>query len=141
MANTHLLLGEPTTYSPPAAIIEPKRRLTYRERYPDAMPTDILEWLKDNQPHHSGELADLRKTLYSRRSHGRYRIRQARRTLNDEERFVVTGPAGPLLIVSNKSRHFLLRTLCRLRRDNGWPPMTRQGHPAFRSNWTRSGDH
>jgi hypothetical protein len=141
MANTHLLFGEPTTHSPPTTTIESKRRLTYRQRYPDALPTDILEWLKDNQPQHSGELADLRKALYSRRSHGRYRIRQAGRTLNDEEKFVVTGRAGALLIVSNKSRHYLLRTLCRLRRDNGWPPMTRQGHPAFRSNWTRSGDH
>jgi hypothetical protein len=104
MANTHKLFGDPTTYSLPKTTIDTKRRLTYRQRYPDALPTDILDWLKENQPQHFGELADLRKALYSRRSHGRYRIRQAGRTLNDEEKFVVTGPAGALLIVSNKSR-------------------------------------
>jgi hypothetical protein len=43
-----------------------------------------------------------------------------------EEKFVITGPSGPLLILSYKSRHFLLRTPCRVRRKRRWPPIKYQ---------------
>jgi hypothetical protein len=125
MANTHVLFDERPTYSPQRISTGSVRKLKYNRLYPNAPPTDIIEWLTDNEPQHFGELMDLRRALYSRSSHGRYRIRHAGHTLAGEEKFVVTGPAGPLLIVSNKSRHYLLRTLCRLRRERGWPPMTR----------------
>jgi hypothetical protein len=124
MANTHALFGERTTYSSQPISIEPARKLKYSQRDPNAPPTDIIEWLTENEPQQFGELVDLRKALYSRRSRGHYRIRLCGHTLAGEEKLIVTGPAGPLLIVSNKSRHFLLRTLCRLRRRKRWPPMT-----------------
>jgi hypothetical protein len=136
MANRHVLFDERPTYSSQQRSTDSRRRPTYRERHPDAMPTDIREWLTANQPQHPGELTELRKALYSRSSHGRYRIRHAGNTLDGEEKFVVTGRAGPLLIVSDKSRHFLLRTLCRLRRESGWPPMTSRGRSGSTSNWT-----
>jgi hypothetical protein len=76
--------------------------------------TDIKLWLKDNRPRNYAELKDLRQALYQQRTHGQYVVEERGCTYAGEEKFTVTGRESTLLIVSNKSRHFLLRTLCRL---------------------------
>jgi hypothetical protein len=83
-------------------------------RFAGGPTTDIKAWLSENGPQNYDELTQLRKALYSRRTHGGYVVKQYSETLSGEERFTVTGRTSPLLIVSNKSRHFLLRTLCRM---------------------------
>ena len=100
------------------------RRLKYLKRYPNALPTDVIEWLSLNKPQCFEELMDLRKTLYSRRScFGKYFITQRGHTKLGEEKFVLNGPGGAVLILSNKCRHYLLRTLNRLRKAKRWPPI------------------
>jgi hypothetical protein len=114
------LWGDPIPEPPPPA---PRQKSKPRRRLANVIPTDILAWLAQNEPQEFGELMDLRRALYSRKTHGKYLITLGGLTLEGEQKFIVTGPAGPLLIVSNKSRHFLLRTLCRLRRKKRWPPI------------------
>ena len=130
MANTHplwddpesLRLPTPAPQSPQAA-----RILKQRERYPNSLPTDVIEWLMLNKPQSFDELMDLRKTLYSRKhSFVKYFITKRGRTSMGEEKFVLNGPGGTVLILSNKCRHYLLRTLNRLRRTKGWPPIAYQ---------------
>ena len=100
------------------------RRARYRRRYPNSPPTDVIEWLANNKPQTFDELMDLRKTLYSRRSNfGKYYITQRGQTSLGEEKFTLNGPGGAVLILSNKCRHYLLRTLNRLRSSKGWPPI------------------
>ena len=100
------------------------RRLKYLKRYPNALPTDVIEWLSLNKPQSFEELMDLRKTLYSRKScFGKYFITQRGHTKLGEEKFVLNGPGGAVLILSNKCRHYLLRTLNRLRKAKRWPPI------------------
>jgi hypothetical protein len=124
MSNAPSLWGDPEPITSSAQATEPPRRLKRRrQRYPNGPPTDILVWLAQNEPQEFGELMDLRRALYSRKTRGKYLITLGGLTLAGEQKFIVTGPAGPLLIVSNKSRHFLLRTLCRLRRKKRWPPI------------------
>lgn len=123
MPITHDLWGDPIPAPPPPA---PRRKSKQTRRFINELPTDILVWLTQNEPKHFGELMDLRLALYSRKTHGKYRISPHGHTMAGEEKFVVTGPAGPLLVLSNKSRHFLLRTLCRLRRKRRWPPIKYQ---------------
>ena len=53
---------------------------------------------------------------YFRRTHGHFVVKHYGETRAGDERFTVTGRKSLLLIVSNKSRHFLLRTLCRMLR-------------------------
>jgi hypothetical protein len=100
-----------------------RRLARCRERNASSVATDVIEWLNQNEPHDFAELMDLRKALYSRRTTGKYRIRLRGRTLAGEEKLLLTGPAGAVLILSNKLRHFLLRTLCRLRKARRWPPI------------------
>lgn len=117
---------EPTTPRPtPQAILPHEaRRLKYLKQYPNSLPTDVLEWLSLNKPQSFEELMDLRKTLYSRKScFGTYFITQRGHTKHGEEKFVLNGPGGSVLILSNKCRHYLLRTLNRLRRSKRWPPI------------------
>lgn len=101
----------------------PERRKTYHQRYPNAWPTDVLEWLQLNKPQSFDELMDLRRALYARRTTGKYRIRLGGLTLAGEQKMMLTGPASAVLILSDKARHFLLRTLCRLRKSERWPPI------------------
>jgi hypothetical protein len=115
-----VLWGDPIPDDPPPA---PRGKSRHRRRFVNAIPTDILVWLAQNEPQDFDELMDLRRALYTRETRGKYRIRLCGLTLEGEQKFTVTGPTGPLLIVSNKSRHFLLRTLCRLRRKKRWPPI------------------
>jgi len=106
--------------SPPLATLTPQRRTIVR-RFVNGFSTDIHDWLKANEPQHFSELMDLRRALYSFRSHGKYRIRYQGQV--SDRSFVVIGPAGRLLIVSDKARYYLLRELSRLRRAKGWPPI------------------
>lgn len=80
---------------------------------------DIDAWLEANKPATFNELTDLRRALYSFRSHGRYRVKN--RGEAGPEGFVVIGPEGAVLIRSHRSRYYLLRQLSRMRRKNRWP--------------------
>jgi hypothetical protein len=113
----------PKTVPPPLSE-RAARKLRQRQRYPDSPPTDVIEWLALNKPQSFEELMDLRKTLYSRKqNYGKYYITQRGHTKGGEEKFVLNGPGGAVLILSNRCRHYLLRTLCRLRRSRRWPPI------------------
>lgn len=116
---------EPTLNLAPQSSTEPlsKPKQRYRDRFQNGMPTDVLEWLKQNEPADFAELMDLRKSLYARRTKGKYRIRLAGLTSLGEQKMVLTGPASAVLILSDKARHFLLRTLCGLRRARRWRPI------------------
>ena len=109
----------------PAPSQQPKRPVRRRERsYANSKPTDVIEWLALNKPQCFEDLMDLRKTLYSRiHNFGKYFITGRGHTAKGEEKFVLNGPGGSVLILSNKCRHFLLRRLCQLRRLEGWPPI------------------
>jgi hypothetical protein len=96
--------------------------------------TDILEWLGENEPEDVYDLRDLRRALYSLKNHGIYRIRTRGLTYGGEQKFTVKGRGSTLLIVGNISRHFLLRTLCRLRRGYGWPAIDRLCSKNSRAN-------
>lgn len=100
-----------------------ERRKPYRQRYPNSLPTDVLEWLQHNKPQNYNELMDLRRALYARRTTGKYRIRLGGLTSFGEQKMLLTGPASAVIILSDKARHFLLRTLCRLRKSERWPPI------------------
>ncbi len=114
----------PQAPAPPPLSPEAVRRLKRRKRYPNSLPTDVLEWLSANTPQNFDELMDLRKTLYSRKHcFGKYFITSRGTTSLGEEKFVLNGPGGAVLVLSNRCRHFLLRTLNRLRRANRWPPI------------------
>jgi hypothetical protein len=108
----------PTTHPAPQ-----DRRKSYRQRYPISLPTDVLEWLQLNKPQSYEELMDLRRALYARRTTGVYRIRLSGLTSLGEQKILLTGRASAVLILSDKARHFLLRTLCRLRKSERWPPI------------------
>ena len=127
MANTQPLWeSEPTSIpSRPDPTSSPtdRRSARYCERNASSVATDVIEWLNQNEPRDFAELMDLRKALYSRRTTGKYRIRLRGHTLAGEEQLLLTGLVSAVLILSNKSRHFLLRTLCRLRRARRWPPI------------------
>lgn len=109
--------------SPSASEAAVKRKPEYRDRYRNGFPTDVLEWLRQNEPADFAELMDLRKSLYARRTKGKYRIRLAGLTSVGEQKMLLTGPASAVLIISDKARHFLLRTLCRVRRARRWQPI------------------
>jgi hypothetical protein len=111
MPATHDLWGNPIPPDPPSV---PRRKSKKPNRFANQLPTDILAWLQQNEPKTFDELMDLRLALYGKQTHGQYQIRVGGITSMGEEKVLVTGPAGPLLLLSNKSRHFLLRTLCRL---------------------------
>ena len=118
MPTTHVLFGDPIPEEP-----TPSRKVKKRRQFTNQLPTDILAWLSENEPNTYEELMDLRRALYAKKTQGQYRIRVGGLTSQGEEKILLTGPAGPLLILSNKARHFLLRNLCRLRKRNGWPPI------------------
>ncbi|SDO20077.1 hypothetical protein [Afipia sp. GAS231] len=122
---------EPETSKPKAELPpltqQAVRPLKQRELYPNSMPTDVHQWLELNKPHSFRELMDLRKTLYSRKCNfGKYHVTKRGHTSRGEEKFVLTGPVSAILILSNRCRHYLLRTLNRLRRAEGWPPIAYQ---------------
>jgi hypothetical protein len=107
----------------PAASVGAKRLAKHQERYGNWIDTDLIAWLKQNDPLDFAELMDLRKALYSLKSRGKYRIELQGITQGGEQKIKLTGPVNAVLIVSNKSRHYLLRVLCRLRIIRDWPPI------------------
>jgi len=125
----------PPLWSDPEPIIprQPEQTKPSRPRKPpsfrrvvaiNGFPIDIDAWLEANEPEDFSKLMDLRRALYSFRSHGRYRIRYRGET--GEESFVLIGPAGTVLIRTHRSRYYLLRQLSRLRRKRRWPPIKYQ---------------
>ena len=116
----NVLWGDPLPEDPPPA---PKPKYKKKRQLASQLPTDILVWLRQNEPNTFEELMDLRLALYSRQTKGQYQISHRGQTMMGEEKYVVVGPAGPLLLLSDKARHFLLRNLCQLRRRKGWPPI------------------
>jgi hypothetical protein len=82
------------------------------ERSAGSPATDVKAWLAANGPRNHEELRDLRRALYSRDTHGSFTIRHHSSGRSGELRFSIVGRKGSLLIVSDKSRHFLLRQLC-----------------------------
>jgi hypothetical protein len=129
MSNAPPLWGDPDPISPQ----QPEHTKLSRPRKPSSFrrvvaitgfPIDIDAWLEANEPDEFDALMDLRRALYSFRSHGRYRIRYRGET--GPESFVLIGPAGKLLIRNHKSRYYLLRQLSRLRRKRRWPPIKYQ---------------
>jgi hypothetical protein len=84
----------------------------------NGFPIDIDAWFELNKPDTFSELIDLRRALYSFRSHGRYRIKNHGEA--GPEGFVLVGPLSEVLIRSHRPRYFLLRQLSRLRRKKGW---------------------
>jgi hypothetical protein len=93
------------------------------KRYANDVPTDLLQWLRENEPTDYGELQTLRRALYTRETIGHWIIRPRTNTAAGEERFVLVGRVSEVLLLSNKSRHFLLRNLNRLRKARDWPPI------------------
>jgi len=108
---------------PPAASLGAQRLAEHRKRYANVIRTDLIAWLEQNDPVDFADLMDLRRALYSFRSMGKYRIQLQGTTQGGEDKLELIGPNTAVLIVSNKSRHYLLRTLCRLRKARGWPPI------------------
>ena len=106
--------GSIRTYEPDKPKTKRPKQNRQNDRFAGGPSTDINQWLADNGPRDAAELSDLRQALYSRQTQGNFIIKHGRPTLAGEERFLVIGRTSPLLIVSNKSRHFLLRTLCRM---------------------------
>lgn len=82
--------------------------------FPGGPATDIKAWLTDNGPRNYEELKELRRALYTRDTYGRFAITHHSSSRSGEPRFSVAGRESRLLIVSDKSRHYLLRTLCRI---------------------------
>lgn len=107
----------------PAASLGAQRLARHRKRFANEIHTDLIEWLQQNDPVDFADLMDLRRALYSFMTKGKYRIELQGHTQGGEQKIKLTGPNSAVLIVSNKSRHFLLRTLCRLRKARGWPPI------------------
>src|SRR5437899_11077189 len=129
MSNAPPLWGDPEPTIPPQQQLKrsppPRIRPGFRHVVAiNGFPIDIDAWLEANEPEDFSDLMDLRRALYSFRSHGRYRIRYRGET--GEESFVLIGPAGKLLIRTHRSRYYLLRQLSRLRRKRRWPPIKYQ---------------
>jgi hypothetical protein len=126
MANTHPTAGLPQ-HQPTQRSYQPShpRRLQLgsRQRYANDVPIDILQWLRENEPQDYSELQTLRRALCTRETTGHWIVRPRTNTAAGEERFVLVGRVSAVLFLSNKSRHFLLRNLNRLRKKRGWPPI------------------
>jgi hypothetical protein len=118
MTIANVLFGDPIPEEP-----TPSSKLKKRRKFANQLPTDILVWLSENEPNTFEELMDLRRALYAKKTQGQYQIRVGGLTAQGEQKILLVGPAGPLLVLSNKARHFLLRNLCRMRRRKGWPPI------------------
>src|SRR5712671_2961488 len=80
------------TYTPPPLSPQAMHRLKQRQRYPNSLSTDVIEWLRLNKPQSFEELMDLRKTLYSRKCNfGKYFVTKRGHTSLGEERYVING--------------------------------------------------
>lgn len=107
----------------PAASLGAQHLSRHKRRFDRAIHTDLIAWLRQNDPSDFADLMDLRRALYSLASKGKYRILLLGLTTAGERKIKLVGPNGAVMIVSEKSRHYLLRVLCRLRKARGWPPI------------------
>lgn len=107
----------------PAPSLGAERVARHHRRFASSIDTDLIAWLRQNEPNDFAELMDLRRALYSLQSKGKYQIELRGMTQAGEQKMKLTGPESSVMIVSNKSRHYLLRVLCRLRRFRDWPPI------------------
>jgi hypothetical protein len=123
MANNHPIPNPSYTPRHLTSAAYEDRPLSRRRRYAESASTDILGWLRENAPQDYSELKTLRRALYTRETNGHWIIEPRGQTAFGEEKFVLIGRVGAVLFVSNKSRHFLLRNLNRLRKAQGWPPI------------------
>jgi hypothetical protein len=87
------------------------------DRFDGGPSTDIKAWLAANGPRNYDELTELRRALYKRDTYGNVTIKRHSNSWSGEQRFSVVGRESSLLIISDKSRHFLLRTLCRIKKQ------------------------
>lgn len=108
---------------PPALSLGAKVAARHKRRLQHAISTDLIAWLRENDPADFAELMDLRHALYGLASKGKYRIFLLGLTNAGERKVKLIGPESAVMIVSEKSRHYLLRVLCRLRKARGWPPI------------------
>jgi hypothetical protein len=108
---------------PPDPSLGAKVLARHRRRVQHAVSTDLIAWLRENDPANFAELMDLRRALYSLDSKRKYRILLLGLTTAGERKIKLVGPNSAVMIVSEKSRHYLLRVLCRLRKARGWPPI------------------
>ena len=108
---------------PPAASLGKQRSARHQKKYQNLVRTDLIAWLEQNEPDDFFELMDLRRALYCIESKGKYRIILQGLTTAGERKIKLLGPYSSVMIVSEKSRHYLLRMLCRLRKARGWPPI------------------
>lgn len=108
---------------PPAASLGAQRLSRHKKCFDNAVRTDLIAWIRQNDPADFADLMDLRRALYSLTSKGKYRILLLGLTTTGERKIKLVGPNGAVMIVSEKSRHYLLRVLCRLRKARGWPPI------------------
>jgi hypothetical protein len=126
MANTHPIARLSQHQATPHSHQPRQQRrfqLGSRQRYANDVPTNILQWLRENEPLDYAELQTLRRALYTRENNGHWIVRPRTNTAAGQERFVLIGRVSAVLILSNKSRHFLLRNLNRLRKKRRWPPI------------------
>ncbi|MCA1399098.1 hypothetical protein [Bradyrhizobium sp. BRP56] len=117
---------------PPAASLGAQRSSRHKRRFDNAIRTDLIAWLRQNDPADFAELMDLRRALYSLASKGKYRIFLLGLTNAGERKIKLVGPNSAVMIVSEKSRHYLLRLLCRLRKAREWPPIRTDANVTFR---------
>lgn len=108
---------------PPAASLGAQALSRHKRRFANAARTDLIAWIRENDPADFSDLMDLRRALYSLASKGKYRIVLLGLTAAGERKIKLVGPNGAVMIVSEKSRHYLLRVLCRIRKARGWPPI------------------
>lgn len=128
MSNTPPLWGDPEPSHimqsfVPAATLGAERLAKHQQRCARTINTDLIAWLKQNDPVDFADLMDLRRALYSFHTKGKYRIELQGITQEGEQKLKLIGPESAVLIVSNKSRHYLQRVLCRLRQARGWAPI------------------
>ncbi|WP_128928742.1 hypothetical protein [Bradyrhizobium guangxiense] len=107
----------------PAPSLGAKASARYKRKLQNAISTDLIAWLRENDPADFAELMDLRRAMYSLSSKGKYRVFLLGLTQYGERKIKLVGPKSAVMIVSEKSRHYLLRVLCRLRKARGWPPI------------------
>ncbi len=74
-----------------------------------SLPVQHADAMQKTSGFNYAELRDLQRALYSRQTHVDFGINHGSVTLAGKERFTTPAAGSPLLIVSDKSRHFLQR--------------------------------
>ena len=102
------------TIAAPFTPLSTKRRYMKTEQFPpDKEEIDL--WLAHNAPLTSKQLEDARFALYYKRTRQPFVVSK-----KTESSFTFTGPDGPLRILNNRARRYLLRGLRILARRKGF---------------------